>query len=422
MFTPSSWMEHWQQFLLSHPSLQLPFANYELPSPSASPEVVATDEDFWRQVQALFPKPSGHINLNNGGVCSNMLYVEKAYTHYYSLLNSSPSYFTWKVMEHGRTLVKEGLATMLHCDADEIALFRNASEALNNAIFGIPLQAGDEVVACHQDYIKCVSSWKQREMREGIRINWVTIDGTESDEEVITKYRAAITPKTKVMHVTHVINWNGHILPAQQLLHEAKKRQLITVLDAAHSFAVLPLPLDELDCDYMGAALHKWLSGPIAAGCLFIRREQIAATWPLASAVEPRSNSIQKMEEMSIQVMPNLMGLGFAIEFHFRLSLPLIQARLRYLRQTWTDALQAIPSVSFRTPLDEPHCLAIANFNIEGIEPLALEQILYDEFGIHTVGFIWPNLSGVRITPNIYTPIEDIHQLVKAVQTITAKK
>lgn len=418
MSTPQTWIENWQQFIQSQPSLQLPFPTYDLAIPSTSPEELAKDEDFWAQLQALFPMPQGHINLNNGGVCSNMLFVEKAYTHYYSLLNTSPSYFTWKVMEHGRHLVKEGLATMLHCDAEEIALFRNASEALNNAIFGISLQAGDEVVACHQDYIKCVSSWKQREQREGIRINWVSLDGTESDAEIVDKYMAAVTPRTKVMHVTHVINWNGHILPVQQILQEAKKRQLITLLDAAHSFAIMPLDMQQLACDYMGTALHKWLSGPIAAGCLFIRREQIAKTWPLASAVEPLSSSIQKMEEMSIQVLPNLLGLGFALEFHFRVGLPLIQHRLRYLRHTWTDALSHLPSVSFRTPLRDENCLAIANFNIEGIEPLALEQTLYDEFGIHTVGFIWPNLSGVRITPNIYTPIDHIQQFISAVQAI----
>ncbi len=418
----STWSNQWNEFLQIHPSLQLPFPTYQLSIPNNESEELARDEEFWTQVQQLFPSPSGHINLNNGGVCSNMHYVEQAFTHYYHLLNTSPSFFTWRVMELGRDIIKQGLADMIHAEAEEIALFRNASEALNDAIFGIPLEKHDEVVACHQDYIKCISSWKQRELREGIQVNWVELFGHESDEEVIHKYLSAITPKTKVIHLTQVINWNGQILPVEQIAKEAKQRGLIVLLDAAHSFAVLDTDVTKIPCDYLGAALHKWLSGPIAAGMLYIRKNQIAATWPLASAVNPNSDSIKKFEEMSIQLLPNMLALGYAIEFHQLLTTKNIKARLSYLRHSWTDPIATLPNVYFNNSLDDTRCAAIANFNIQGQDPVALEKEIFDRFSIHSIGFIWPNLSGIRITPNIYTPLQDMHQLVEAVTTIAKEK
>ncbi len=414
--TSTEWTAQWNNFLSTQPLLQLQDVAYNLEISDKDAEESATDEAYWRQIQQLFPQPANHINLNNGGVCSSPLHVEKAYLTYYSLLNTSPSYFTWKVMETGRDVVKKGLALMINASADEIAIFRNASEALNNAIFGIQLQQGDEVVACHQDYIKCVSSWKQRELREGIHIQWVDITGKETDEEVIAKYVAAFTPQTKVLHLTHVINWNGQILPVKEIAGEAKKRGIIVVLDAAHSFAVLETDVTKIACDYMGTALHKWLSGPVASGMLYVKKERIALTYPLASAVEPLSDSIKKFEEMSIQVLPNLLGLGYAIAFHLRLTREVKQARLIYLRQRWTNVLQQIPEIHFNVPLNTTQCKAIANFRIDGKDPIAMEKELFDQAAIHVVGFNWPNLSGIRVTPNINTPIEHIDQFAAAIQ------
>ncbi|HOZ50706.1 MAG TPA: aminotransferase class V-fold PLP-dependent enzyme [Chitinophagaceae bacterium] len=413
------WVSQWHQFLESHPSLKIPSTNLSLPSFPESIEDKVRDENYWAKIQALYPKPENHINLNNGGVCSNSLLVERAYLTYYSLLNTSPSYFTWKVMEAGRDIIKQGLALMCNASSNEIALFRNATEALNNAIFGIPLNEGDEVVACHQDYIKCVSSWKQREDREKIKISWVEINGHETDDEVIKKYVDAFSPKTKVLHLTHVINWNGQILPVVQIANEAKKRGIIVLLDAAHSFAILETDVQKIDCDYMAVALHKWLSGPIAGGMLYIKKDRIASTYPLASSVTPLSDSIKKFEEMSIQVLPNLLALGYAIELQLKLSRQLKEARLVYLRERWTSQLISIPKIKFNINTLSNQCKAIANFQIDGEDPLNLEKILFDQFKIHVVGFNWPNLSGIRITPNINTKLDEIDTFVRAIKVIT---
>jgi selenocysteine lyase/cysteine desulfurase len=412
------WIDCWHTFLKENPQLQLQSMEITLSLPDKSIAEIAKDETFWRYIQSLFPTPAQHVNLNNGGVCSNPLHVEQAYKDYYSLLNTSPSYFTWKVMEAARDTIKNGLAHMCNASTEEIALFRNATEALNNAIFGIPLNAHDEVVACRQDYIKCVSSWKQRELREHIKINWVELNGTENNDEIIQKYVAAFTPATKVLHLTHVINWNGQVLPIEAIAYEAKKRDIVIVLDAAHSFAVVETDVRKIDCDYMGVALHKWLSGPIASGMLYIKKDRIAHTYPLASALEPLADSIKKFEEMSIQVLPNLLALGYAIQFHLQLTRDVKEARLTYLRQRWTDALQKLDTITFNVPLNATQCKGIASFHINDEDPLQIEKQLFELHGIHVVGFKWPNLSGIRVTPNVYTPIEDIDSFVLAIKKL----
>jgi len=414
----SNWINDWNFFLQTQPILQLKNTAIRLEIPQKPINEIAADERFWKKVQSFFPKPTDHINLNNGGVSSNPIHVEKAFLTYYSLLNTSPSYFTWKVMEAGRSAIKQGLAEMINAKENEIAIFRNATEALNNAIFGIPLEAGDEVVACTQDYIKCVASWKQRELRDKIKITWIEITGKETNQEVIEKYLSAFSSSTKVLHLTHLINWNGQILPVEQICYEAKKRGITVIVDAAHSFAVIETDVRKLNCDYMAVALHKWLSGPIAAGMLFVKKEIIPLTYPLASAFDPLSDQITKFEEMSIQVLPNLLALGYALEFHFLLGRELKEARLTYLRKRWTTALENEPAITFNVPLNEVQCKAIVNFNVTGRDSLDIEQELFETAKIHVTAFNRPTMKGIRITPNIYTPLSDIDTFIETMKNL----
>ena len=420
MNIPHPWITRWYIFLKAHPSLQTDLIK-TLMDFDFHPDAEADDEEYWRKVQTLFPQPDGHFNLNHGGVSSQAVCVEQAYLHYYTLLNSSPSYYTWKVMEFVRTEIRNGLGIVMNADPSCIALLRNATEALNNAIFGIPLKAGDEVVACRQDYIKCVSSWKQREEREGIQIRWVDLKGTESNEEVIERYTEAFTPLTKVLHLTHVINWNGMILPVKEIIAEAHRRNIKVILDGAHSLGMLPVDIQELDCDYFGAALHKWLGGPVAAGVLYVKKEYIAETYALASALDPHSEAIQKFEEMSIQVMPNWMALGFAIVLHLSLSREAKERRLRYLCRLWVNAIKDLPGIVITAPLHDDQFAAFTAFRLEGMQPEETERILFEKSRLHTVGFNWPNLDGVRITPNIYTPVEHLYQLTEGIRSLIFK-
>jgi selenocysteine lyase/cysteine desulfurase len=418
----NNWVEAWKRFLEENQELNI--GHWELPSiPDESRDMLSTNEEFWKVVRSHFPVSDKIINFNSGAVSSSSYMVEKAFTSYYQILNQVPSYYLWKVMEKSRELIREGVATLINADKEEVAFARNTTEALNNLIFGIDLKEGDEVVACRQDYIKCVTSWKQREIREGIKINWVELGGPEeSDEEIVKKYVNAISEKTKLLHLTHVINWNGQVLPVEKIISEAKKRNVEVLLDGAHSFALLETDMKKLDCDYFGTALHKWLSGPIPSGMIYIKKDKIRKTWPLASAIEPKSENIRKFEELSIQLVPHILGLGYAMEYYHWLGRDRKEARLRHIRRVIISGIENLPGLSFVTPLEEERCCVIINIAIEGWEPAALEAELLKRFNIHVNPVLWENMRGIRITANIYNSPEEIKKIISGLKEISENK
>jgi selenocysteine lyase/cysteine desulfurase len=419
----STWNSQWNQFLQAHPSLHIEPEGKPLHLPTISAASLATDESFWQQIKLSYPQPSGLINLNSGAVSSSPSQVEKAFVRYYQLANQIPSYQIFKYMEQGRELIRAGLAGLLNCSPEEVAILRNTTEALNNVIFGLDLQEGDEVVACKQDYSKAVASWKQRELRDKIQLKWVNLEGPdETDEAVIAKYVALFTDKTRVLHLTHVINWNGQVLPVEQIIREAKARNIEVLLDGAHSFGLLQTDVAALGCDYFTTALHKWLSGPIPGGMLYVNKQRISRLWPLASAAQPQSEDIRKFEELSIQLMPSVIALGYAITYYFWLGRENKEHRLRYLRHLWVSRLQEVEQIRFNTPLAENRCCVIVNFSMADWEPAVLEKQLLEKFHIHVTAVTWENMQGIRVTPNVYTSPDELHTYISAIRQIAEHK
>lgn len=409
------WSAQWRDFLTKHPSLSIPAPELYFPVPEAKPEELAHDEDFWQKVAACFPLAPGFSNLNSGACSSGSFLVEKAFTHYYSLMNQAPSYYLWKVMEQGRELIRQGLASLIGAEAEEVALLRNTTEALNNVIFGIDLQAEDEVVLCRQDYLKAVSSWKQRAAREGTRLRWVNLEGPEeTDDAIVEKYVACFTENTRLVQLTHVINWNGQVLPVKRIIEEAKKRNIEVLLDGAHSFGLLETDMRSLGCDYFTTALHKWLSGPVPSALLYVAQEKISRLWPLASSLTPRAADIRKFEELSIQLLPNVLALGFAIEFQEWLGRANKEQRVRYLRRLFTEELKTNEQLSLLTPLQESRCCTIVTVALEGWAPAALEKALFQGHQVHVGTVNWENIQGIRITPSVYTLPEELLRTVAA--------
>lgn len=408
----------WHEFLRENPDLNIPAPDFPA-IPEITSRELASREDFWQGIYTMYPKPADVINLNSGAVSCNSLWVEHAYISYYKMLNQAPSYYWLKKMEHGRQSIKAGLAELINALPEEIAILRNATEAINNLIFGIDLKRGDEVIACHQDYAKCVTAWKQRERRDGITVKWVDMKSPgETDEEIVEKYISLITEKTRLLHLTHVINWNGQVLPVKRIIQEAKKRNVEVLLDGAHSFGLLSTDVKDLGCDYFGTALHKWLGGPIPGGMLYISKEKVGKVWPLASSLDPAAVTCTKFEELSIQLMPNILGLGYAMDFYHWLTREHKEERLRYLRRHFTAQVADNPKIRFLTPLEEQRCCTIVNVSLEDWEPADLETELLKKYKIHISPVTWKNMKGIRITPNIYTPPGHLDTLSKALNEL----
>ena len=386
---------------------------------SDNPILAASDEDYWQVIQQAYTVPSNFINLNNGGVSPSPSVVQQAVERYNQLSNQGPSYFMWRILDQGREPLRQKLALLAGCSSEEIAVNRNATEALNTVIFGLNLQKGDEVIGTKQDYPNMIQAWRQRALRDGIVYKQISFDfPIEDDETIVKAFEQAITPKTKMLHITHIINWVGQILPVKKICQMAHRRGLEVIVDGAHSFGLLDFAIPDLECDYFGTSLHKFLSAPIGSGMLWIKKEHIPKIWPLVCNDKPQSPDIRKFETLGTRSFPIEQGIGEAIAFHTAIGSKRKEARIRYLKNYWASRVQHIPGVQLHTSLKPNYSCAICGVSIKGLTPAQLDQQLYNTYKIHTVGIVWENISCVRITPHVYTRIADLDVLVAAIEKI----
>jgi len=384
---------------------------------------VAADEDYWSVIQQAFTVSPGIINLNNGGVSPSPRIVQEAVERYNKLSNEGPSYFMWRILDQGREPLREKLAALAGADKEEIAVNRNATEALNTVIYGLELKAGDEVIGTKQDYPNMINAWKQRATREGIVYKQIGFKfPIENDEEIVHAYEQAITDKTKIIHVTHIINWVGQIMPVKKIADMAHKHGIEVVCDGAHSFGLLDFNIPDLGCDYFGTSLHKFLSAPIGSGMLWIKKEKIEKIWPLVCNDNPKGDNIRKFESLGTRSFPIEQGIGEAVNFQTAIGSKRKEERIRYLKNYWVNKVKDVPKVKINTSLNAKYSCAICGVSVDGMTPGELDSALFNNYKIHTVGIVWENISCVRITPHVYTRLQDLDKLAKAITEIAGKK
>lgn len=388
-----------------------------------SPEQTAIDEDYWTVIQQSYTVNPNLINLNNGGVSPSPRVVQEAVERFNQLSNESPSYYMWRILDQGREPLRYKLATLAGCSPEEIAVNRNATEALNTVIFGLDLKTGDEVIGTKQDYPNMIQAWKQRALRDGIVYTQISFDfPMEDDDAIVSAFEKAITPKTKILHLTHIINWIGQILPVKKIAQMAHRRGLEVIVDGAHSFGLLDFRIPDLECDYFGTSLHKFLSAPIGSGMLWIKKEKIKKIWPLVCNDKPRGDDIRKFETLGTRSFPIEQGIGEALNFHNAIGAKRKEERIRYLKNYWAEKARNIPKVKIHTSFKPEYACAICGVSIDGMTPAQLDQALFNTYKIHTVGIVWENISCVRVTPHVYTRLQDLDKLVFALEEIAGRK
>lgn len=381
---------------------------------------VVRDESFWYQIKQAFTVSPAILNLNNGGVSPHPRVVQEAVERYNRLSNEAPSYYMWRVLDAGREPLRARLAELAGCSPEEIAIHRNATEALETVIFGLRLQKGDEVVLSRQDYPNMLHAWRQREKREGIVLRYVNLNlPSENKEEIVRQYTGLFTSKTKVVHITHIINWSGQILPVREIADAAHARGIEVVVDGAHSFGLLNFQVPDLNGDYFGTSLHKWLTAPFGSGMLYVRKEKIRNLYPLFGAPDPESDDIRKFEHLGTRPFANEQAIGQAIDFHLMIGAERKEKRLHYLKNYWAEQVANFPKVRLHTSLKPEFGCAIGLFSVEGKTTAEVDGALFNKYKIHATGIEWENIKGVRITPNVYTTTRDLDRLIDAVREIS---
>ena len=384
-----------------------------------SPFDAANDEELWARMAQAYTVTPNILNLNNGGVSPQPKVVQDAVDRYYHLSNEAPTYYMWQILDRGREPLRRKLADLAGVSHEELAINRNTTEALGTFTWGIDMNRGDEIVMTKQDYPNMIHAWKQREMREGVKINWINLNlPIENDETVIKAYVDATTSKTKIWHITHLITWTGQILPAAKLCAEARKRGIISIVDAAHSFAHIDYKISDLNCDYFGTSLHKWLCAPFGTGLMYVRKPLIEKTWPIFSNDTPLSPDIRKFEALGTRSFAPEQAIGQAIDFHNAIGGKRKQERLHYLKRYWCDAVTKNPRVKLHISLKPEYSCALGTFSIDGMDVGDVSSKLFSEYGIHTVSIKWENVNAVRVTPHVYTTTKDLDRLIDAVLKI----
>ncbi|HEY1112057.1 MAG TPA: aminotransferase class V-fold PLP-dependent enzyme, partial [Chitinophagaceae bacterium] len=325
-----------------------------------APGDLASEEDFWNYIQQSFTTPTNLINLNNGGVSPAPRIVQEAMKSNYDFSNEAPSYNMWRLLDSGRENLREGLARLAGTSPEEIAINRNTSEGLETVVFGLPLKRGDEVVACRQDYPNMINAWRQRELRDGIRLLWVNLQLPSEDEDyLVRQYVSAFTPQTKVVHLTHMINWNGQILPVRKIADEAARRGIQVIVDGAHTLAQIRFRVPDLGADYFASSLHKWLYAPIGVGMLYVKQARIKELYPLFACDNPYKNDIRKFEHLGTRPFYIEQAVNKALEFHDLIGAERKEARLHYLKNYWMERVKNVPNVSLHTSMDRKWGCAI---------------------------------------------------------------
>ena len=382
----------------------------------------ALDEDYWTTIQQAFSVTRGIVNLNNGGVSPSPRIVTEAFVRYTWQQEDATAYTMWQILEPQSETIRTGLAEVFGCSPEEIAITRNASESLEILLMGMDFKSGDEILTTTQDYPRMLTTLRQREMREGLKLNLIKIPIAPTNvDDIAAAFERAVTPKTKLILVSHQVNLTGQIIPVRKVCEMARSKGIETIVDGAHAFAQFDFKRDDLQCDYYGTSLHKWIYAPKGTGMLYVRKEKIPKVWALMASEGQNKNDIRKYEEIGTHSAAMRLAIGEAILFHNAIGGKRKEERLRYLSRYWMNNLKALPKVGFNTSFDPRQSCAIANFKIDGVDPVQLGSYLMSKHKIFTTPIVHDEFSGIRITPNVYTTLWELDRFSEVVADVARK-
>ena len=380
---------------------------------------VASDESYWREIQQAFTLDRTIINLNNGYTCPSPRVVHEALKRYLDISNQAPIHYMWNLLEPNIETVRRKLAAEAGCDPDELAITRNASEALQIAQLGIDLQAGDEVVTTDQDYGRMLDTWDQRARRDKIKVTKIAFPvPTTNISELTGRIERAVTPKTKVIHICHITNLTGQLFPVREIARMARAKGILTIVDGAHAFAHFPFALRDLEVDYYGTSLHKWLLAPVGTGFLYVRRENIEKTWPLTPAAASKAKDIRKFEEVGTHPAANHNAIAEALAFHQAIGVERKAARLRYLSDRWITRVEKLPRVKILNSRLPNQAWGLSNVSLEGVDVSKAYDFLWTKYRIITAAIKRNDYQGLRVTPNIYSTLEEVDTFAAAIEDL----
>lgn len=403
-------------------SLGLVFSPAVLSRYMAMPHAeLAQDEAFWGTIRRKYKLTPEYINLENGYYSMQAEPVLEAFIGHVRSINVQASRYMRTRQPDDKLRVRTRLAKMAGVSPEELIITRNTTESLDTVISGYDWKPGDEAVMAAQDYGAMLDMFKLQARRHGIvnRVVSLPLD-PQSDDELVQLYASAITPKTRLVMVGHLVNITGQILPVRKISDMAHARGVDVMCDGAHAFGQLAFRIPDLGCDYYGASLHKWLGAPLGAGILYVRQDRIAGLWPIYADESMADTDIRKLNHTGTHPVHTDLGIDDAIDFHESIGAERKEARLRYLQRYWTSRVRQVPNILVNTPTDPKRSYAIANVGVRVMAPADLAKTLFERYKVFTVAIDTANVRGVRVTPQLFTTPKELDVLVRALEALAA--
>jgi selenocysteine lyase/cysteine desulfurase len=386
---------------------------------NVSAEVLAKDEDFWEAIRGGYKIKPDYINLENGYYCFLPQEILESYINHIREVNYQGSYYMRTVQWDNKKKIAAKLGELAGCTPEELIITRNTTESLDMIIGGQNWKPGDEAVMAEQDYGAMLDMFKQVEARYGVVNKIVSVPNhPASDEEIVNLYASAITDKTKLLMVCHMVNITGQILPVRKICDMAHGKRVEVLVDGAHAFAHINFSIPDLDCDYYGASLHKWLSVPLGAGILYVKKGKASKVWPLLGESGRTGDDIYRLNHIGTHPVHTDLTIANAIDFYLKIGRERKESRLRYLQTYWTSKVRNLPHIEVNTPADPTRHCGIGNVGIKGMKPQVLAETLLKEYKIYTVAIDGAGVHGCRITPNLYTTTRELDTFVEALKKL----
>lgn len=386
----------------------------------AAPETLARDESYWKAIRAGYRLKPDYINLENGYYCFIPQSTLENYIHHIRMVNYEGSYYMRLKQFDNKKAISKTLSEIAGCDEDELIITRNTTESLDTVISGFPWKSGDEAIMAEQDYGAMLNQFELLAKTRGIVNKRISIPNHPvSDDEIVELYERAITPKTKMLMICHMINITGQILPVRKICDMAHKHGVEVIVDGAHAFSHFQFSIRDLDCDYYGTSLHKWLSVPLGAGFLYVKKTKVSQLTPVFAPWDKEENDVFKLNHTGTHPVHTDLAILNALEFQDTIGLSYKEARLRYLQNYWKERLQDVPNVVINTPFPKERSCGIGNVGLSNMSPGDMAKLLLDKFRIWTVAIDGAGVKGCRITPNLYTTTKELDAFIHAVNELS---
>jgi len=378
------------------------------------------DENYWKKVADMYHQNVKFINLESGYFSPSPESVKDYWVNFVNEINESPSYYMRTRQTEMREKVREKLASYAGIQTDELVLTRNTTESMNIIIQGIKLDKGDEILRTNLEYPNIIQALDMRERRFGTKARIVDIPiHPTSQKEIVDKVIGAVNKKTKVILISHMVFLNGQVFPVKEVCAKAREMGLETIVDGAHSFSHVDMDVSEIGCDYYASSLHKWLGAPLGNGLLYVKKGNAERLWPLYGDTAYDDDNIMKLEHLGTRPCSDQNGIIPAVDFNLEIGKKEKSKRLKFLQMRWASELKDNKNIILNTPLGEGQSFGIANVGVKNLHPSELADKLFDDHNIFTVPIDDDRgIRGVRVSPNLYSTVEDIDKFIEAMLRI----